>query len=390
MSASEPKVFISYRRQETAGHAGRLYDAMAARFGETNVFVDVDLAPGIDFVQRIREAIGACRVLLVVIGPRWAVISDDERQPRIADPEDFVRLEVETALRRPEVTVIPVLVAGAQMPDPDDLPEGLRPLARRNALELSDGRWRYDVGRLNATLDELLAGTTAVHEVVSPAPPVPSPARLPSTARVVIDGMLVAGAAALIARWLADPISPKGLGDTAQVATAILRRTITWGALGAGVAIWLSFVHGEARRLPQRGLLGLALGCLAGALGGVIVFVPEYLQDPDLSSGATDGISIAAFAASGALIGALLGGLWIPVSVAGGVFAGLVSGALVRLVWNQVEWDAGSSLQEALQIGIQCLLIVGLVLAALQLLGAQRRPGLAPGGEEGIAAGYRS
>ena len=95
-----------------------------------NVFVDVDLAPGVDFVQRISEAVGECRVLLVIIGPRWASLTDDEGATRIADPDDFVRLEVETALRRAEVTVIPVLVAGAQIPDPDDLPEGVRPLTR--------------------------------------------------------------------------------------------------------------------------------------------------------------------------------------------------------------------------------------------------------------------
>jgi hypothetical protein len=86
----------------------------------------------------------------VVIGPAWGTITDDEDHVRIADPEDFVRLEVQTALRRPEVTVIPLLVAGARMPDPDDLPTDLRSLSRRNALELSDLRWRYDIQRLAA------------------------------------------------------------------------------------------------------------------------------------------------------------------------------------------------------------------------------------------------
>ena len=76
---------------------------------------------------------------------------------RLADPEDFVRLEVETALRRTDVTPIPVLVAGARMPNREDLPPELRPITRRNALELSDQRWRYDVGRLISTLDQLLA-----------------------------------------------------------------------------------------------------------------------------------------------------------------------------------------------------------------------------------------
>jgi TIR domain len=163
--ASTPaqRVFISYRREDSAAYAGRLYDAMVARFGERNVFMDLDLAPGVDFVERITGAVSACQVLIEVIGPTWATVKNDEGEVRIADPEDFVRLELEIALKRPEVTVIPVLVARAQMPDRRDLPPELGAIARRNALELSDKRWRYDIGQLISTLEELLAETTAVH-----------------------------------------------------------------------------------------------------------------------------------------------------------------------------------------------------------------------------------
>lgn len=140
IAPEEPKVFICYRREDTAAHAGRLYDAMVARFGERNVFMDVDMAPGVDFVERITRVVSSCVVLLVVMGRNWATVEGDDGGPRIADPNDFVRLEVETALRRPEVTPIPVLVSGARMPEPEDLPTELRPLTRRNALELSDGR----------------------------------------------------------------------------------------------------------------------------------------------------------------------------------------------------------------------------------------------------------
>jgi hypothetical protein len=158
-SVSGPKVFITYRREETGPHAGRLYDAMVARFGEGNVFMDVDMAPGVDFVERITEAVAACQVLIVVMGPSWATVEDEKGGVRIADPEDFVRLEVETALRRPDVTPIPVLVSGARMPKREDLPREVRAISRRNALELSEARWRYDIERLNSTLDELLAET---------------------------------------------------------------------------------------------------------------------------------------------------------------------------------------------------------------------------------------
>jgi TIR domain len=169
-SARGPKVFITYRREESAAHAGRLYDAMVSRFGESNVFMDVDMAPGVDFVERITEAVAACQVLIVVMGPRWATVEDEQGRPRLADPEDFVRLEVETALRRPEVTPIPVLVAGARMPNRQDLPREVRAITRRNALELGDQRWRHDVGRLISALDELLAES-------SPAPSPRSPER---------------------------------------------------------------------------------------------------------------------------------------------------------------------------------------------------------------------
>lgn len=171
MNVAAPKVFISYRREETAGHAGRLYDAIGARFGERNVFMDVDLAPGIDFVEQITEAVGACDALLVVMGPTWATTLDDRGHARLADPNDFVRLELETALRRPDVRVIPLLVAGARMPDPDDLPESVRTLARRNALGLSDLRWRDDVRRLVSTLEEVREGPRDLAETAAGDPP---------------------------------------------------------------------------------------------------------------------------------------------------------------------------------------------------------------------------
>ncbi len=377
---ASPKVFISYRRQDTAGHAGRLYDAMAARFGEEHVFVDVDLEPGVDFVERIKEAIAVSHVLLVIIGPRWTVISDgDSDLPRLADPDDFVRLEVETALRRDDITVIPVLVAGAQMPDPDDLPEGLRALAHRNAIELSDMRWRYDVGRLNATLDERLAGTTAVHALPADEP-APKPTKhVSSTARLFIDGMLVAGLAALVARVLAEPIDPMDVAsDEGQVAIATLRRAVVWAVLGLALAVWLSFVR-DVRPIAPRALTGLAIGALAGALGGVIQFAPTYLPDLDARD-SIDAISILAFAISGGLIGGLLGALWTPRRLAVGLGAGLVSGALVRLFWNAMDWQPDTTFEESVGVGLQCLLIVGLVLATLQLLSTQRSPALGSAG----------
>jgi hypothetical protein len=195
--APAPKVFISYRREDSAGHAGRLFDAIAARFGDDHVFMDVDLGPGVDFEHRITQTIGESDVLVVVIGPRWATVSRDGGQPRLFEERDYVRLEVETALARPEVKVIPVLVAGAQMPTSEQLPDSIQPLRRRNALELSDPRWRYDVGRLVNSLAEELGE------------PRPLPARSPEGSRR--RTVWIAGGAALAVVILVGGLAAAGV-----------------------------------------------------------------------------------------------------------------------------------------------------------------------------------
>ena len=127
-------IFVSYRRQETSHLAGRLYDRLADRFGEGQVFIDVDtIEPGVDFAEEIFRAVAACKVLLAIIGPTWLIAADERGRRRLDDPDDLVRLEIEAALAR-GVRVIPILVEGAVMPAREDLPESLAGLARRNAL----------------------------------------------------------------------------------------------------------------------------------------------------------------------------------------------------------------------------------------------------------------
>ena len=119
-------------------YAGRLYDRLVARFGEGNVFMDIDtLKPGDDFVDALEQTVSSCDVLVAVIGRNWLAATDDKGQRRLQDPADFVKLEVVTALNR-NIRVIPALVAGAQMPRAEDLPESLQRLARRQAVVLSD------------------------------------------------------------------------------------------------------------------------------------------------------------------------------------------------------------------------------------------------------------
>jgi hypothetical protein len=228
--ARGPKVFITYRREEAAAQAGRLYDAMAVRYGDRNVFMDVEMAPGVDFVERITESVAACQVLIVVMGPSWAMLEDEQGRRRLDDPEDFVRLEVETALRRPEVTPIPVLVAGARMPSREELPEELRAITRRNALELSDQRWRQDVGRLIGTLDELVgetpAGQTAPPLVAASPPSRAKPAWRPplgSRWRWALLGVLTVAAIVVAVVVASDGGGGEGAADEVADYQALLR-----------------------------------------------------------------------------------------------------------------------------------------------------------------------
>jgi len=156
---AKARIFISYRRRETAGYAGRLYDGLVDHFGPERVFMDVTMEPGVDFAERIDEAVGSCAALIALIGEDWLRVTDRHGRRRIDDPDDVHRLELEAALAR-RVLVIPTLVQDANMPIPDELPEPLRPLLRRQAVELSDERWDYDVGRLATVLEEALSGAT--------------------------------------------------------------------------------------------------------------------------------------------------------------------------------------------------------------------------------------
>jgi hypothetical protein len=151
------RIFISYRREETAYAAGWLFDRLADEFGGEQLFKDVDsIELGDDFVEVITAAVGSCDVLLALIGDRWLTILDEDGGRRLDNPDDFVRLEIEAALAR-EVRVIPILVDGARMPRADELPPSMAKLVRRQALELSPSRFKSDTSRLLTVLANTLA-----------------------------------------------------------------------------------------------------------------------------------------------------------------------------------------------------------------------------------------
>ena len=151
------RVFISYRRDDASAYAGRLYDSLAARLGDDNVFMDVDtISPGTDFHAAIDEAIASCDVVIAPIGQRWLSATDAEGQRRLDDPEDVLRIELERGLAH-GLVIIPARVQDAEIPSAEDLPESLAPLARRQAIELRDTSWRDDVARLVRSLDRIAA-----------------------------------------------------------------------------------------------------------------------------------------------------------------------------------------------------------------------------------------
>jgi hypothetical protein len=152
---SSAQVFISYRRDDSAGYARAIYDAVSRTFGHERVFIDVDdILPGLPFVDVLKQAVGAAPVLLVLIGPRWQG-QRDGAPPRLHDAGDMVRHEVATGLRS-GARLIPVLLDGTPMPSAAQLPDDLQDLPGRNALELSATRYAADMQRLLHTLRQTL------------------------------------------------------------------------------------------------------------------------------------------------------------------------------------------------------------------------------------------
>lgn len=217
-------VFINYRREDSAGHAGRLFDRMGNHF-PGRVFMDIDtIEPGVDFMEVIERAVGYCEVLIVVIGREWLNIKDASGRRRLDSPKDFVRLEVAAALER-NIRVIPVLVEGASMPSPEDLPPDLARLARRNAIELSDARWAFDADRLIQTIERVLqeqrpaAPAKSVPPSMLISPAVPAGRSVRPNARMAFGVVLVLTLAAWTGWSFAKP--PVRQGESKAAATPV-------------------------------------------------------------------------------------------------------------------------------------------------------------------------
>ena len=152
---SRGRIFLSYRRSESAGYAGWLYGDLVRHFGSERVFMDVKMEPGVDFRDTIADALASCAGFVVLIGGAWLSVTDEQGRRRLDDPEDVHRTEIEAALQS-GARLIPALIDDARMPTEAELPEPLRPLARRHAVELSNEHWEYDLRQLVGVLDRAL------------------------------------------------------------------------------------------------------------------------------------------------------------------------------------------------------------------------------------------
>lgn len=205
-------IFISYRRDDTEGEAGRLYDDLVRTYGEASVFMDVaGINPGLDFRKAIDDNVATCGVLLAMIGPMWGTVTNASGGRRLEDENDFVRLEIASALRR-EIPVIPVLVHDAKMPRPEQLPEDLKNLAYRNSVEITHARWNSDVQLLTKALAQYVAASGAtntepVHATVAVQLPAPHTAkRADAPAATKSKAPLLAGIGAVVVLALAAAV----------------------------------------------------------------------------------------------------------------------------------------------------------------------------------------
>lgn len=306
-------IFISYRRIESSGYAGRISAALASRFGSENIFMDVTgIGAGRRFREVIDEALNACDYFLAIIGPQWTTVRSENGTPRLLDPDDHVRREVGAALARPDVNVIPVLVGDARMPAHEELPPDLVDLRAWQAVELSERHWDEDMAQLAADL----GGTVDPQ----PKPVDPRPTAIPLVA--VALGLLVAAGPAYAAYKAG--LTVKKNTDAETVAHFAAGWTGFWAVLSAVVAAVVAAAGPDRRQIVPQAARGLLLGALAGALGGAVNGVFR-MNGGNLKPGI-----ILGFTVTGAVFGlSRIAGRSLTVGLVGGAAAGALGGALV-------------------------------------------------------------
>jgi TIR domain len=291
-----PRIFLNYRREDTRGYAGRLYDRLSNRFGEDQIFRDIDaIPPGVDFLEHIDGVVNDCDLMLVLIGESWISVKDARGRRRLDDPHDFVGVEIAAALER-DIPVIPVLIQGATMPTQADLPARMQGLARRNALEMSDSHWNDDWEQLTRGIDRLLSrrspkdrserpgnGADQPAQEASEPPAVPTSAdasaerpaaRRPMSRPLTVALMVVPVIVLLAAGYLvARQMGSRSDGDKQQ--TALATSSTAAAARPRTTSTSAAYPNTSERRLIKHISPGMRLSCdrapkpLAGAIAAV-------------------------------------------------------------------------------------------------------------------------
>jgi formylglycine-generating enzyme required for sulfatase activity len=273
-------VFISYRRENTAGEARALFNDLVARLGENSVFMDVDsIALGRDFRSVLQETTASCDVMLVLIGRNWADARDDGGRVRLGNPTDYVRLEIELALKR-DIAVTPVLVQGAHMPAAEDLPTEIKDLAYRNGFELSHSRWESDVGEMVRRLD--LDGRASGHPVKptvlersTPAPTGPSGiSNAPAIRQARQQQGFLPRRVRLTRRQALGIAALAVAGTGAAVAAPSIRRLLTRPALRTISFEAASVDERGAREAPEKYSAAMFTEALGSSAGLEMVSIP--------------------------------------------------------------------------------------------------------------------
>jgi hypothetical protein len=359
------RIFISYRRDDSRGYAGRLQGDLSRRYSDEHVFRDVEIPPGADFGEYITGLVDKCNVVLAIIGPGWLDARDREGERRIDKPDDWVRLEIERALARDGVEVIPVLVDGARLPPREELPESLLALRRRNAFELSDRRWDYDIAQLGEHLDRVLRGTSALHvrpadlptttatsTAAVAAPPAQEPADHTTFAVFAAAGvaLLTAFPADLLAHNLVNRAS-LDRDDLVTVRDFILEKAIFFGIVGALAALAVGFLSRRSREPIVSTLLGLGAGIVAGAAyaGAYAGLTLSSAEGTDTASTAVGMIAAGAFL--GWAFGAERAGARLEASCAG-LAGGLLAGGVVGALHDSLTTAAGHRLLSGLCVAL--------------------------------------
>ncbi len=226
------RVFLSYRRSDTKWAVGRIYDRLAELFDPKSLFLDVsDIEPGDDFADRIQEIVEICDVLLAVIGRNWLTVTDRAGRRRLDDPNDLVRVEIATALKR-GIRVVPILVDRVEMPKSSDLPDDLADLSRKNAKKVSFTQFHSDLDSLLRVLEKVLQLPVTAERETRARPSTPSragnaePTKLPLTISLETLGGV---ATPLIKRGATLPKKSSETFSTAADNQTLISVELFWG-----------------------------------------------------------------------------------------------------------------------------------------------------------------